>query len=240
MFTFLKKIRRQLIHSNNTKKYFAYAVGEIALVVIGILIALQINNWNEAQKDKELEHKMLIELVDDLKSDTLYLGRQIRRGVRMTNDTEIMLTKPAFHDSLIPHFQIFGGLMTLLNKRTIESIQASGENIISDDILRNQIHSYYQYADFLMSINEFTQDIFAEADQIPFQKKHFIRKQDDSARGYHYMPKDYDDLIKSQDLDDYLLERRSRLYIVSRRYRQIKGLAAECIKSINVYLNQNQ
>ena len=240
MITLLRKIRKQLIQSNNTRKYLAYAIGEIALVVIGILIALQINNWNEAQKDKQLEHKMLSELVDDLKSDTLYLGRQIRRGVRMISATEILLSKPAFHDTLIPHFQLFGGLLTILNKTTIEAIKASGQNVISDDSLRNQINQYYQYADFIMTIIEFSRTIYVEADQTPFRIKHFIRKQDDSARGYQYMPKNYDDLIDSQDLDDYLLERRSRLYVSSRRYREIKDLAAECINRINTYLKQNQ
>jgi bacteriorhodopsin len=51
MLTFFQKIIKSLIESSSTKKYVLYAIGEIALVVIGILIALQINNWNEAKKD---------------------------------------------------------------------------------------------------------------------------------------------------------------------------------------------
>ena len=47
MLTFLRKIRKSLIESGIARKYLLYAIGEIALVVIGILIALQINNWNE-------------------------------------------------------------------------------------------------------------------------------------------------------------------------------------------------
>jgi len=50
MFTFLRKTRKSLIRSSGTRKYILYAIGEIALVVIGILIALQINNWNEQRK----------------------------------------------------------------------------------------------------------------------------------------------------------------------------------------------
>ena len=46
MFRFFRKIRRNLLSENNFKKYLVYAIGEIILVVIGILIALQINNWN--------------------------------------------------------------------------------------------------------------------------------------------------------------------------------------------------
>jgi hypothetical protein len=50
MIKFFRKIRQNLIMKNNTVKYFKYAIGEIILVVLGILIALQINNWNESKK----------------------------------------------------------------------------------------------------------------------------------------------------------------------------------------------
>ena len=50
MFTILKKLRRSLILSGQVRQYLLYGIGEIALVVIGILIALQVNNWNEQKK----------------------------------------------------------------------------------------------------------------------------------------------------------------------------------------------
>ncbi|MEN2281330.1 DUF6090 family protein [Algoriphagus sp. SE2] len=50
MIKFFRKIRYNLMSENNTSKYVKYAIGEIVLVVIGILIALQINNWNESRK----------------------------------------------------------------------------------------------------------------------------------------------------------------------------------------------
>ena len=55
MIKFFRKIRFNLLSENNTSKYFKYAFGEIILVVIGILIALQINNWNENRKNKITE-----------------------------------------------------------------------------------------------------------------------------------------------------------------------------------------
>jgi hypothetical protein len=47
MIKFFRKIRYDLIENNKTGKYFKYAIGEIVLVMIGILLALQVNNWNE-------------------------------------------------------------------------------------------------------------------------------------------------------------------------------------------------
>ena len=51
MIPFFRKIRKTLADDNKPIKYFRYAIGEIVLVVIGILIAVQINNWNENRKD---------------------------------------------------------------------------------------------------------------------------------------------------------------------------------------------
>jgi len=59
MIPFFRKIRKNLADDNKPIKYMRYAVGEIALVVIGILIALSINNWNEERKISSKEHKML-------------------------------------------------------------------------------------------------------------------------------------------------------------------------------------
>jgi hypothetical protein len=53
MFTFLRKIRLLLIESGSARKYLVYSIGEIALVVIGIVLALQINTWNEWRKERD-------------------------------------------------------------------------------------------------------------------------------------------------------------------------------------------
>lgn len=53
MIKFFRHIRRNLMEQNKTGKYLKYAIGEIVLVMIGILFALQINNWNEARKLNE-------------------------------------------------------------------------------------------------------------------------------------------------------------------------------------------
>jgi hypothetical protein len=59
MIKFFRKIRQNLLMENKTRKYFKYALGEIALVVIGILIALSINNWNDNRKDRISERELL-------------------------------------------------------------------------------------------------------------------------------------------------------------------------------------
>ena len=70
MIPFFRKIRKTLADDNKPIKYLRYAIGEIVLVVIGILIALQINNWNENLKSNKLKDYYLKSLVEDLSRDT--------------------------------------------------------------------------------------------------------------------------------------------------------------------------
>ncbi len=69
MIKFFRHIRQNLIMENKTGKYLKYAIGEIVLVVIGILIALQINNWNESRKAATLEDSFFQNMLIDLQKD---------------------------------------------------------------------------------------------------------------------------------------------------------------------------
>ena len=76
-----RRIRYELIGNNGNGKYLKYAVGEIVLVVIGILIALQINNWNQAKKDNDALKEYLVKIkshtVEDIyKLDSISKGRK--------------------------------------------------------------------------------------------------------------------------------------------------------------------
>ena len=62
MIQFFRKIRQRLLNENKLTKYLLYAIGEIFLVVIGILLALQINNWNDLRKQKQKEKFILRDL----------------------------------------------------------------------------------------------------------------------------------------------------------------------------------
>ncbi|MGB5271860.1 MAG: DUF6090 family protein, partial [Eudoraea sp.] len=86
MFKFFRKIRQNLLTENPPNgragkfgKYLLYAIGEIVLVVIGILFALQINNWNEFKKDRAVENKLLIELKENLNTNLVRLTDEIQK-----------------------------------------------------------------------------------------------------------------------------------------------------------------
>ena len=69
MIKFFRKVRQNLLMENKTGKYFKYAIGEIILVIIGILIALQINNWKNYKTERETEKIILHEIQANLEYD---------------------------------------------------------------------------------------------------------------------------------------------------------------------------
>ena len=78
MINFFRKKRKKMAEDNNTLKYARYAIGEIVLVVVGILIALSINNWNETQKEKKALHSIYTIVSNDLKNDINDLSEIIK------------------------------------------------------------------------------------------------------------------------------------------------------------------
>jgi hypothetical protein len=129
---------------NRTGKYFKYALGEIVLVVVGILIALQINNWNETRKERKVEVKYLNNLKRDLKKDSVDLASfiAIRKGKANAADR---LLKMASEDRLADVHQISLLFVTVgfwdefvPNDNSFKELINSGQlNIISNDSIKD-------------------------------------------------------------------------------------------------------
>ena len=136
---------------NRPLKYARYAIGEIILVVIGILIALQINTWNEERKNRSLEYLTLTELKKNIASDLKAMDSLSNTLSGRIRSTEIVLQllyrDEQYHDTLDIHF---GGAMVYtdmnFHKGIYESIKASGSQSINDEILRFEINNYYDYS----------------------------------------------------------------------------------------------
>ena len=131
-------------------KYFKYAIGEIVLVVIGILIALQINNWNEFNKERKQEQKVLTELLSSLQnnhnsmvSDSIY-----RSNWNKSSDIIIHFLEDEgmYSDSLNKHFQDARkpGTNLSLSFAGYESLKNVGYDIITSDTLRKSIVELFE------------------------------------------------------------------------------------------------
>jgi hypothetical protein len=93
MIKFFRKIRYNLMEQNKTGKYFKYAIGEIVLVVIGILIALQLNNLNEIEKVKDTEVNYLNALHDEFASNLKEVERVMKLNEKNLKIAHTLLSK---------------------------------------------------------------------------------------------------------------------------------------------------
>tara|TARA_R110002051_G_scaffold313163_1_gene388977 strand:- start:8492 stop:8884 length:393 start_codon:yes stop_codon:yes gene_type:complete len=91
MIKFFRKIRQNLLSEGKTGKYLKYAIGEIVLVVIGILVALQINNWNQTRLNRSFEVTMLKEIKSSLEQDFNYYEEFKARVERKRQGIEELL-----------------------------------------------------------------------------------------------------------------------------------------------------
>lgn len=140
-----RTIRRSLLQSNQMRKYFKYALGEILLVVIGILIALQINNWSEERKLNKERTQLLKSIKADLESDVKMITNLLtvtKTWQEKLQAESVKISSPSFSlDSLVGfinqeafiYFLDFNGF----NNNTYSSAKSSGKiEIIKEDIKR--------------------------------------------------------------------------------------------------------
>ena len=148
MIKFFRRIRQQLLSEGNTSKYLKYAIGEIILVVVGILIALQINNWNEKRKDRQLEKEFLIALKETLNRD---LERNLESQKVNTKAlysmqilTEHFEQDLPYNDSLKYHFGTASNFYFWdLSESVFKSLEAKGLDLISNNNLRDSLALAY-------------------------------------------------------------------------------------------------
>ena len=150
MLPFFRKIRKQMADENRAFQYFRYAIGEIVLVVIGILIALYINNWNESRIDRKFEQDMLKEVANSLRSDMVYLDMISRRNEVKENALremyEMIESGKEYPDSVLLKIYNEATLKNAFsyNKGGYESIKSVGLDRISDEKVRAGLIQLYE------------------------------------------------------------------------------------------------
>ena len=201
MIKFFRRIRYDLIEKNKTGKYLKYAIGEIILVVIGILIALQINNWNENQKQKQIEltilrdiKKDLIQTKEDLDSNVLRHKSQLKTFDEIVYNIS---EKKVYNDSLESKFgQLIFWPSPYLTLATYENLKLDkGIDIISNDSLKNQIINLHE-KNFKTFIGDVEREewINTETNSRPTLMKYFYYKDRKNV-----VPKDFNALVNDRD-----------------------------------------
>ncbi|TFV93628.1 hypothetical protein E4S40_15405 [Algoriphagus kandeliae] len=221
-------------------KYFKYALGEIVLVVIGILIALSINNWNEERKSSLLELKLLKEVEVSMKEDSLLLNNAIARMQRQSRIAEGIRAhfsqRKAYHDTLDTSFGRVSFLFnTQFSYAAYESLTLAGLNLIRNDSLRLQLPDYYHFLKNIEEVGqEFDLPVYFRTTIYPKYFNSFSWGED----GAH--PADYDRLLNSSDFMvalDYV-RNDSRFY--TNNYKEIYSMNQKLLKMIRTELKSRE
>ena len=145
MITFFRKIRQKLLSQNQITRYLVYALGEIVLVVIGILIALQVNNWNENRKKQALSQETIGNLKTELEEAGIELDRAYHFNLENRRLSQEFIDGEANFDSLrlAPHkiFRYTGYAPISLNLPILERELGSDKIIMAKDDLAHQLRT---------------------------------------------------------------------------------------------------
>jgi len=163
MIKFFRKIRYDLMEKNKTGKYLKYAIGEIILVVIGILIALQLNNWNEDRKANKREKLFLQEFINSIDSDLIrydnwYGWRLERKKSGLDSLLHYMKYDNNIHDTLFIKFygNMRSGIRLSYDSGPYEALKSSGLDYIRNDSLRTAVNRTYTLMPSLQSFSHRT------------------------------------------------------------------------------------
>ncbi|TFG74657.1 MAG: hypothetical protein E4H26_07545 [Flavobacteriales bacterium] len=195
MIAFLRKIRRQGHSQNKISRYLLYAIGEILLVVIGILIALQINTWNDWSKDRAKEKILLQDMAENLDLNIQNLKGDIEFLRAMNRSSTIVLealgSRIPFSDSLRAHFHLarVGKQNLSLSNMAYQALKSHGIDIITNKDLGKAILKLHE----VTVPNSLSTNSLVNEEYQPFDNHivlHF-----DLVEGVGLTPNDYESLF---------------------------------------------
>jgi hypothetical protein len=178
MVRIFSKMRKSLLSEGKTLRYIKYAIGEIALVMIGILLALQVNNWNEQNKNKAFEREILSLLDQNLMKDSVLISIELTNAKTGNQLTDSLLNQVALgnYDQ-----RLYGWLGKIINFQRFKSqssafevLKSKGIENISDKELQLGLIEYYDQS--LFKVYESNKDVeySFNNDWVPLVKAEFI------------------------------------------------------------------
>jgi hypothetical protein len=230
MIKFFRNIRHKLLNEGKTTSYLKYAIGEIVLVVIGILIALQINNWNENRKQHLTEKILLTSLKEDLSRNKEIIESNISGLNFILGRIDVLLTahsdNRAYTDSLNGYFHMARVFPeSQISFVAFNEIKTKGTDIIISTDLRKKIINLFEIT--LSNMIEITNRL--EGALRPIQLEHQL-KNFFSADNLGLIPNDGEKIMLDSEYFNIVSQRR--LY-----YKMFITMKENCIKEIDTVQN---
>ncbi|MDF0705773.1 DUF6090 family protein [Flagellimonas okinawensis] len=175
MIKFFRKIRQRLFMENRFTKYLLYALGEIILVVIGILIALQINNWNEHRKELQKELVIAKELYNELQQNLIVttkhqqniekINQEVLFLLNISNDSLKSLTNKELNEHIFKSSKITSYRPINQKLKRILGIESFGFS--HSKTLLNELQDYNNSIDDITAMNLSAVEVFRNM-MVPF------------------------------------------------------------------------
>lgn len=240
MIKFFRKIRQKLLTENKFSKYLLYAIGEIVLVVIGILIALQINNWKEANNRLAQEESILKELLSNLRKDSIDHAinaewyERVEKSALIINES--LEKKIPWQDSLAAHFgNMYTHGISTFNTSAYENLKSIGFDLISNDSIRIALTNLYGISYKLVekSEDQMTKDNF-NAMIAPVLTSRLKME-----RWFHAVPNDYTSLMEDIEFQEIVRFRGITMGYVGSNTRDASKRVGNLIQMIERELKYN-
>jgi hypothetical protein len=239
MLNFFRKIRKSFLTRGSFQKYFLYAIGEIALVVIGILIALQINNWNEWKQERVKEKEVLHSLAENLENNIKELENISSVNERGTQSAMVIMdvleNKRPYEDSLVQHFGYALNIYDSGEKLSLigyESLKNTGIDIIQNKELKNRIINLYESV-FESSKGRLDRNGKMYMDIINIRQDRFLRRP-----GFRFEPFNYDQLLRDDYFYSWLVTISDNRSWANSSVNKSLEVAREVLQAINVELKE--
>ena len=213
---------------NKPLKYARYAIGEIVLVVIGILIALQINNWNEQRKLKAREIQFLRQMRSNLLED-MSDDYPIRIYEKSIEASQIVISSLENCDSSIDSLNYYFGWIPaytfyMTNTTAYENLKATGFDIISSDSLRERYQTLYRFNYKFLDLQSNSIAI-KRADEL---KEYFMEYFSDFQSLKNATPLDFENLCKNHKFIELIKfnrnEKLKRLEWIQNTRKEIQSI----------------
>ena len=234
MIKFFRKIRYNLMGKNKTTKYLKYAIGEIILVVLGILIALQINNWNENRINSNKETSVLANIHKEFKRNKKQLDSVVGTHKKVHRSCSKIISlfpikskpEPKVLDSLsVWLWDSYGGVTFNPSQTSINALASTSSfNIIKNETLRDLLISWNDL------ITDYQEEEERSRDHIwdiydPYFSKHFDWNMNfkDERNDFDVLQTlEFEFLVKSRyDFNDQILYSSGELQIVQKTLDKI-------------------
>ncbi len=179
MSKLFRRVRMDQIGGSRVTKYLLYAIGEIVLLVIGIMIAVQINNWNEVKQQKQLELQTLKEIRGSIETNLAEMERLSAAHSAQVEHFKDLVTHMEedlpYHDSLETKMAaIFGWYTPLFDFAPYETLKTRGVELISNDTIKRNIIAVYEKVIFRITDGlEKFESGNSTAVVLPYFSKHF-------------------------------------------------------------------